>query len=261
MMKISQKVLVSLFFLVSACKTSQVKTKDTNVVGATKPTTELWQDSERFTSVKISINERNQATLEFTFFEAGAKYSGLVRRLQDNYEFINLKQIYQGGELAGTERYLPTKMRCRVIEDPSNPLYMRTMEFKNFRLYSLHERVPIGSKRIAPNAQYVTIEPLKGEPATNVVLRLNPSVTASRKKLTISKSTVEPAVFLNYMPKGYSIRAIARTEEKVNVDQVSDYWYLIEYVNMVPLGADARPDGFFLESMEQAWVFGHYLKF
>lgn len=84
-----------------------------------------------------------------------------------------------------------------------------------------------------------------------MVLRLNPSVTASRKKLNISKSTVEPAVFLNYMPKGYSIRAIARTEDKVSVDQASDYWYLIEYVNMVPLGADARPDGFFLEETEQ----------
>ncbi len=169
-----------------------------------------------------------------------------------------------------TNEYIPpgqalvtTPQMVVLVETPDSLVYGRYLErtwpdgSKN-RYWDYSAPVPAGSGRIVDGVSVVTLAAHAGTlTADKVFLRAGPDRTGSYYQFRLfSNGTMGD--WSPFLPKGSQLRLLARTRDKMTIENASNYWYYVA----IQLSSydEVRLNGRKLQPPVRAWIFGKFAK-
>ncbi|MCP4178656.1 MAG: hypothetical protein GY756_12905 [bacterium] len=134
-----------------------------------------------------------------------------------------------------------------VYDDINNVRYNNYFKGKKFNIASSNDQVPENRKMDYNGVNIVTITNRIGKTTSNLRMRSEPSINSD---YLMFKQSMEPT--LPYIPMGYTVRIIARTEKRMKIQDWNNYWYLIDISSYVQ-------DGPASEDLYWVWVYGEFV--
>lgn len=213
-------IILTSFILFPSCKKEKEKEIDIKITTEYLTSTAWGQEG----ALGLSLN-----------FNKAGKYDGMNAQFQyadpvkGSYEIINNKlNLYKG------------ETKTIFIKDGILKTDQTSIKYQNFlifpdgtKLWDKNLKVKTNSIRIIDGSESIVMGIIDGETTTNVKIRVKPDEKAEAMKyIDLIDSTDSPVgkaeKDLPSVPKGKKISILARTKDKVKVQNWNNYWYYVE---------------------------------